>query len=433
MKRTNQILASSAFFVLLTLAPAMASDYTIDIFGNANLDYTINEDDLSYVVGIIDGTNERTELADANYDGEIDEEDLVQIEEIIEGQEIELAYIDILGDIEIVKKPINRLVNLGWNGIDVTRALGARDLIVAVGSDYRSNLPISYPVISTFPAVGYKAEDCDCEAILSLEPDAIQTNIEAKWAIDAGHEQKRLFKQNLPGIPLISLNMREPETLAKNVIMYGYLIDREVEAEAFVNWFEGYNDLIKSRTEELSGEETPLVYFEYRPYRTKGSGDRYSHWYIMAGGKNIADKSVGSESSLYYTTFDIDPEIVIEQNPDFIFIHASTQLDASSHSYEIDDPSTMADLRDELINRPELADVKAVKNGNVYVVDDSVLGGAGQTVIGTLYAAKWMHPGLFADLDLLEVHQEYVTNFCYLDFDVKKNGVFVYPPLEDVE
>jgi len=82
---------------------------------------------------------------------------------------------DIFGEAVTVNKPIERLVNLGWNGVDVTRALGAENLILAVGNDYRKSTPISYPYISQLPAVGDSADKCDFETVLSLDPDAVQT------------------------------------------------------------------------------------------------------------------------------------------------------------------------------------------------------------------------------------------------------------------
>ncbi len=45
--------------------------------------------------------------------------------------------------------------------------------------------------------------------------------------------------------------------------------------------------------------------------------------------------------------------------------------------------------------------------------------------------AKWFHPELFEDLDPQAIHQEYVTEFQGLDYDLSEHGVFVYPPLEE--
>jgi iron complex transport system substrate-binding protein len=41
--------------------------------------------------------------------------------------------------------------------------------------------------------------------------------------------------------------------------------------------------------------------------------------------------------------------------------------------------------------------------------------------------AKWFHPDLFKDLDPQAIHQEYLNRFQNLDYNLDKNGVFVYP------
>jgi iron complex transport system substrate-binding protein len=130
--------------VFLMTLPAMANaaeedDFVLGVYGNANEDDTIDMRDLTYVKLIFFGKKPATELADAKYDGKINPLDFIQIKLIIVGKEKELTYVDILGESETVKKPINRLVNLGWNGIDVTRMLDAREIAVAVGSDYSSS------------------------------------------------------------------------------------------------------------------------------------------------------------------------------------------------------------------------------------------------------------------------------------------------------
>lgn len=417
-------------YILQTVSTAYAADYTLDIFGNANMDDTIDEKDVAYVEGIIKKTNEATELADANYDGQINDLDIIQINAIINRSENKLTYIDIFGEAVTINKPVKRLVNMGWNGIDITRALDAEDLLVAVGNTYRADT-LSFPLIGKLPGVGDTADNCDYEKVLSLNPDAVQTNLEANWAVaESGRVQYTKFKENLPGIPLISLNVRELENLSKNILIYGYIIDKEDEAGEFAGWIDKQRDLILSLIGNLSEKDKKSVYFEYRRYQTKGSGDRYSKSYIMAGGKNIADDMVGPDAPKYYSVFDVDPEYVLKQDPDFIFIHASTQLNASDHGFETNDPSKMAELRDELLKRPELANVRAVKEGNVYVLDESILGGAGQTLIGSLYMAKLMHPELFKEVDPQAVHQEYVDKFYNIDFDVTIQGVFIYPSLQ---
>ena len=83
------------------------------------------------------------------------------------------------------------------------------------------------------------------------------------------------------------------------------------------------------------------------------------------------------------------------------------------------------------MNRPELAEVDAIKNGNVYYVDNYLVGGGGNSVIGAAYMGKLFHPDLFEDVDPQAIHQEYVDRFCHIDFDVSEHGVFVYPLPEE--
>ncbi|HOI69977.1 MAG TPA: dockerin type I repeat-containing protein [Methanothrix sp.] len=98
--------------ISLAVTPALASDYTLEVFGNANMDETIDEDDVAYVEGIIDGTNEGTELADANYDGNIDAQDLDQIERIIEGSADRLTVIDSANRTVTVSLPVKAAAGL---------------------------------------------------------------------------------------------------------------------------------------------------------------------------------------------------------------------------------------------------------------------------------------------------------------------------------
>jgi iron complex transport system substrate-binding protein len=124
----------------LTIMPAVADDYTLGIFGNANMDDTIDELDIEYVQGIIDGTNDETELADANYDGEIDEEDITQIELIISGEEEALTVIDSSDRIVTVPQPIERVVTTWIPALRNVVILDAADKVIGIDSSTASAL-----------------------------------------------------------------------------------------------------------------------------------------------------------------------------------------------------------------------------------------------------------------------------------------------------
>ena len=417
-------------YALVILYPTNAADFVLDIYGNADMNEFLDEDDIQYIKSIIEGTNEETTLADANYDGEVDEEDIEQVQAILDGRETRITYMDILGEAETLNKPIKRLVNMGYNGVEMTRILGAEDLLVAYGAD-RSAHKTYLPELSNLPSVspdeGAQAENADFEKIIMLQPDALQTNIERGSSTTAGRAQKDIFKKNLPDVPLISLNMRELDVLVKNVRTYGYLIDHEKEAEEFIKWYTKYYDLFESRTEGIPEEERPMAFFEYasEPYNCYASGSNLGQVLVLAGGKNIIDGAVGPDDPQYKGMIAADPEFIVKVNPKYIFEAVASWGDGG---YETDDLSKMIASRDHVLNRSELANVDAVKNNQVYCLDYFLLIGAGNNIIGTAYMAKLLHPDLFEDIDPVAIHQEYVDRFCRIDFNVEDRGAFLYPP-----
>ena len=88
-------------------------------------------------------------------------------------------------------------------------------------------------------------------------------------------------------------------------------------------------------------------------------------------------------------------------------------------------------LTDDQWNRSELKDVNAVRDGRVYIITWDVTVGGAKHLVGISYMAKWFYPELFSDIsveDIESVHQEYLTRFMGLDYDLSELGTFVYPP-----
>lgn len=419
-KRSN--LSWILVFMLLASMPVHAANFVLEIYGNANMDEYLNKEDIQYLENIIAGTKNATMLADANFDGKIDKADVEQVQAILDGKEEKLTFIDLLGENETVNKPIQRLVNMGYNGVEMTRILGAEDILVAYGEN-RTTHKKFFQKFAELPFVGSTPNNCDFEKIISLKPDAVQTNLERASSLVGGLDQKHTFEKDLNGIPIICLNMREQDTLVKNVRTYGYILDRESEAETFIDWYTKYYNLFKSRTASIPDDKKPTGFFEYTPYYCYASGSNLGQVLEMAGGKNILDKHIGPNDPKYGSILDIEPEFVTKENPKYIF----KGVGSWDSGYDIDNSSKMAAFHEQVTNRTELANVDAIKNNNVYCMSFWILSGAGNNIIGTAYLAKLFYPDLFKDIDPEAIHQEYVDKFCRIDFDVKKNGTFVYP------
>ncbi len=394
-------------------------NFTLEIFGNANMDNTIDEMDVAYVEGVIKGTNAATNLSDANYDGAIDEKDLTQIELIIRGEDTELTFKDLYGDVVTVHKPIKRIVSGHSTLFQVLRALGAENEIVGIDKYTIEMGKVFLQDSADLPSVGGNSLDSkDYEAILALHPDVFLDNA---WYPTLAKE----VQEKVPGVPVIGLMCTNMplSNATESIIKLGYIIDRRDEAKEFTKWYNGYISKITERTSKLSEDDLQKVYIEcYTPFECFCQFDNLLD---LAGGKNVGADQCNKGYEGY--GFTVDPEWVIEQNPDVI-IYINTNI---SGSYDKDDLQKAIDTRKEIFKRTGFNNITAVKEGRVYLMDRYGVAIFPTYVLGTAYMAKWFHPDLFEELDPQAIHQEYLTRFQHLDYDLDEHGVFVYPPLNE--
>ena len=127
---------------LMAASTSTAIDVQLDVFGNANMDDTIDERDIDYVKAIINGSIPSTMLADANYDQTIDESDIDQIDQMIKGEEKSMTFIDLFGEAESVNKPIEHVASLGHIGAQLLRLIGAEDKLLPVVGSSKSKYPV---------------------------------------------------------------------------------------------------------------------------------------------------------------------------------------------------------------------------------------------------------------------------------------------------
>jgi iron complex transport system substrate-binding protein len=389
---------------------ASEDDYVLDIYGNANEDDTIDMGDVVYIKLAIFGKKPKTELCDAKYDGRINVLDVIQTKLIILGKEKELTVIDTLDRIVTVKKPVERLVAC-YMTLEMIRSLKVgKDRIVGVHyTIQQDNNIVFFPEYQDKPTIASE----DPESVLKLRPDLVIVIAHSGW-------KRVVLKEacEAAGIPVFFawcgcrglLIVEEAEKL-------GYILDKKDEAAEFIDWYEGAarNPVIE-KVKEIPEEDKPKVYFESGRYRAIGEVNSHI---ARTGGKDIFEGKGGK----------VDPEAVARLNPDIILMRR-----AAIGGYGIDDTTEFKDAREELMSRPELQNVKAVKTGKVYVISSYITSymrpAAGKQFILDAYQAKWFNPTYFDDMDPKTIHQEYLTRFQGLDIDLDEKGVFVYHPEE---
>ena len=425
MKTSIKLVGMTITMLLLAL-PAGAADYTLEIFGNANGDDTIDMVDVTYTERIIMELNDETQLADAKYDGEVDILDVTQIELIILGRENQLTLIDSADRTITVKKPVGGIVVTFRQALEMVRSIGVEeDQVVGVESLVQSsggppwgvNYKIFFPEYQDKPTVGLIWAP-NCEAILSLRPDVVMLMAKSMGGDPALDNAQDVLES--AGITVIRVYggvwgkdmMEEADKL-------GYIFDKRDEAEEFIGWYDGITNSIEETVDGIPEEDKPKVYFEC--VSKWDNADESRALVGNAGGKNIFPDLRGS----------VNPESIIDQNPAFI---VKASWGCGGYDLDADDTVELEGISDEMMNRPELDSVKAVDEERVCVISGYILcyGPASgcRGFLQTAYMAKWFHHDLFEDLYPKAIHQEYLTRFQGLDIDLDAQGVFVYPEPE---
>ena len=386
----NRTLTGIAMILLLLLAlPAAASDYTLNVFGNANEDETINMQDVTYTELIILEYRDQTELSDAKYDDTINMQDVTQIELVILGKEKEITILDSADRAVTVKKPVERIVVLNSDGASALKILGATDAVVGVTSvvlkkDYY------FPELSDKPSVGYP--EYDFEAILSLNPDLVMY-----YGSGSYYEPKLLeIEKKLPGITLVGLDFYKQATLRYELELLGYVLDKKDKAAEYNDWCKEHEDFVNDLVDTLESEEKPKVFITMMKgypgaIKTYGPASACDILCTMAGGVNIAGE-------LPATYPKVDSEWVISEDPDVIITFES----GTGQGWA--DTTKPEELVNTIMDVEEWSRISAVENKRVYACNYELLFGL-DSVAGLTYWAEFMHPGF--DLDPEGVYREH--------------------------
>ena len=423
--KIDTILVGITMSLLLLALPAAASDYTLGVFGNANGDDTINMADVTYTELIIFDYKDATELADAKYDGDINILDMTQIALIILEREKELTILDSEEEAKTISMPLNEILTLNSDCTEAIRAIGAKDRIVGIESATATQTTF-FPEISALPSVG-RGSVPDLELVVEMDPDVLIAY--APGIYNPGHTG--LEDKLEPAVTVLRLNFYKPETLVEDVIKLGYLLGEVENARNYIEWRDAYVDEVEAVVSGISEDDKPMVFIDYGSQRgssnrmTAASGTGLHQMCIQAGGINIAaDLPAGLAPGYPYAEL----EWILGQEP-ILIIGQASGYNSRDGGYETDDDSDLEAYYDDIIGLPGFGEIPAVNKNRAYIMQGVVSGGL-TDVIGLAYYAEWFHPDLF-DMNAQAIHQEYVDQFCGIDFDVAEHGVFVYSRPEE--
>ena len=306
-----------------------------------------------------------------------------------------VTIVDYTGKSVEVPSPVETVISLSSYASEILCALGGEDMIIG-----RDSYSTYSPDLEDVPIVGQSSYSPSIELILELDSDVVIADTmlsdDNRENIESG------------GVPVIVIRSGDPERTMTIIRDLGLILGKNERAEELIAFIDRYHSIVEGRTADLEEEDKPVVLGEWAsPWNAATPGTGFGDKIAAAGGISIAaDETPG-------TYVVVRSEWVAERDPDVIIFQKS----GTNHTLE-----GLEQTRNEILSRPGLSDVAAVRDGRVYVVTSGIMGGA-PSIISDLYFAKWFHPDLFEDIDPEEVHEELIQEF----FGLELEGVYVCP------
>ena len=310
-----------------------------------------------------------------------------------------------------IYKPVERIITLTSDGAEGVRTLGAADNIVGVTDMINKDGKEYFPELADKPSVGTWKE-FDYERIVDISMNNTNGTVPGVLVISYVSKVSEVEEKlsSFEHIAVVGLDLYKEETFDAEIVKLGYLLEREEEAQDFIDWRHEKIDIVKSA---VDGLERPKVYIEKGSSTgtgelgTYGKGSAFDMLCEIAGGENVA-------THMDATYPKVDWEWVIEQNPDILIKEEPrTFLEVTGKAEE---------MREEVINRPGAENMSAIKDGRVYILNRKMDYGLGN-VVGLTYWAKIFHPDTRLDPEV--VYREYLEEYQGMEYHEDK--MVVYP------
>ncbi|GGW42860.1 ABC transporter substrate-binding protein [Gemmobacter lanyuensis] len=295
------------------------------------------------------------------------------------------------------------------------RVVGWRDDFKQADPDSYAAYAEKFPQMNALPTFGgFKEGTFDIEQAVSLKPDVMILNLEAKAATDeAGYEEK-LAKV---GIPIVYVDFRENpfEHNARSMEIIGQLYGEEARAAEFNAFFQQEMAKVTRVIAAQTDLKRPLVFVERAGGYTEDccmsfGAANFGQMVEVAGGANMATPFIPG------TFGTVNGEQIIASNPDTIIVTGGNweAYVPGGTWVGVAPGADMAAAREKLgglMKRPAFTGVKAVETGNVHAIWHQFYNNP-YSFVAVQQIAKWLHPDLFADLDpeatLKELHARFL-------------------------
>lgn len=404
------LVASVGYFIIAQDEVEEVDGYTttrLVVYGNANNDDYLDENDRTFIQRIVDGDaewdSEKNPYADTNADGTITSEDVNLLNRFLSKEQSIMYYTDFFGNTSYIHYPITGDLGVQYyTGSLILVALGQWDRVTAYGSSINNSV---FPDLENKLALGHFRE-------MSAE-QIINSGISALIAHDECQTLKAQIENSGTGIDVIPLPTQGGNAPITMVTL-GVMLGCEEEAQKYLS----YTDEITSYLDEALASIEPEDYATmYLANQTTDTGNITIYDYSSHAGRCFDYIPCN-----YYLNLEngndrarVDIETIINDCPEFIILGLT---------------DTSTSTRAEALANYESA-LETFKATPAYT-DEHIIGVSYNVMNTVSFAAEMVllaskvYPELVDEEYGWEMLQKWYDEFTYLDIDVRQVGGAVY-------
>ena len=330
---------------------------------------------------------------------------------------------DVTGRTVTLKKPAERVV-LQWSGaggpfFTISALMGKNTPKVIAGmdtslQDYRADMwkhfTTEMPELAKIPVVGTIGDKTfNAEQVVALNPDVIFIPVDLKDQ----YESDAKAKMDAAGIQTIYIDYHAEklESHQKSIEAIGKALGKEERAAEISKFYTDRVTRVLDRVSKIN-KPKPTVYLEVGMNGPEEFGNSFSSNYSWGALATMAGADVITKDVIKKTS-PINPEFILEKNPDIIMIMGSywpKKPTSMRLGFEATEDSSQALLKAFTTERQGWSELKAVENKQVY----SAHHGLPREVFDAAvfeYLAKTFYPEEFKDVDPEATLKEFYDKF----------------------
>lgn len=235
-------------------------DAAVSIYGNANNDAYIDNDDVEFIQSIIDGKTAwdktKNPYADAYKDGVIDSKDVDLVKKIINNESTKIWYHNYFGEDQQINYPLSgkKIACTMWQQAEAASILGLWDNVVVANKSCESMKTLYPETHSDGTKVKYIGS-AGSSKIGDYVTDIVGAGTEVIIATPSTGNVKQ-YTDQLTNIDTIFL-WYTGSYAVPTILTLGVMFDKEDQAEAYAKF---YQQTINSITEKVAGlSDRPTV------------------------------------------------------------------------------------------------------------------------------------------------------------------------------